>query len=96
MLGLSEKFDVLNKRRSQQAPWHAHKTSPSGETILPTNNQGIVEIFDTRGVKVYTNKLTEGNNNINIDLRNLNNGIYIYKVIVNGEVKKSDKIIVIH
>jgi hypothetical protein len=66
------------------------------ETALPTNSQGMVEIFDTRGVKVATNKLNEGNNNINIDLRNLNNGIYIYKVIVNGEVKKSDKIIVIH
>jgi YbbR domain-containing protein len=56
----------------------------------------MVEIFDTRGVKVYTNKLNDGNNKITIDLRKLNNGIYIYKVTVNGEVKKSDKIIVIH
>jgi hypothetical protein len=38
MIRLSEKFDVLNKRRSHQALWHAHKTSPNGVSLLKTNN----------------------------------------------------------
>ena len=33
MFGLFGMEDGLNKRRSQQAPWHAHKTSPSGEML---------------------------------------------------------------
>jgi hypothetical protein len=64
------------------------------EIELMDNETGFVQLYDLLGNMVSVKKLSVGANKAEFDLTNLSNGIYIYKVNVNGELKVSDKLII--
>ncbi len=53
---------------------------------LSNGENAILEIFDTNGKKVMVKNVTGGNNEINLDVTELNSGVYIYKL--NGQTNK--------
>jgi len=63
---------------------------------LKETSQGDMVIFDLTGKAVANYKLTSGlDNQILINENNLSNGVYFYKVIIDSEIKVSDKIVII-
>jgi hypothetical protein len=76
-------------------------------SIFPNPNDGnftveyniaekaTLQITDILGNCVCTYQLVPENNYITINCNELSNGIYLYKVLMNGNIVKSDKIIVI-
>jgi hypothetical protein len=48
-----------------------------------------------QGIRVNTVKLNEGNNNLSLNLEALSSGLYTYRIIVNDEMLKTDKISVV-
>ncbi len=63
---------------------------------LEKARQGDFQITDLLGKQVAYYKLTEGMNSLPIDATELKAGIYLYRVVVNGEVIKSDKLSIAH
>ncbi|OXA93399.1 T9SS type A sorting domain-containing protein [Flavobacterium hercynium] len=53
---------------------------------LANGEKGILEVFDTNGKKVITKNITGGSDEINLDVTQLNSGVYIYKL--NGQTNK--------
>ena len=64
------------------------------EIELENSQTGFVQLFDVLGNLVATQKLSSGMNKAEFDLNNLSNGIYAYKVVINGEYKTSNKLII--
>ena len=98
MLGLTEKFDVINKRRSQHAPWHAHKTSPSGAYLdykLEEGQGGVIDIYTITGQLLFEKVLNNNNSKLIINTSNLNSGLYFYKVIVDETIIVNEKLMII-
>jgi alpha-tubulin suppressor-like RCC1 family protein len=63
---------------------------------LNEDSKGEMTIYDIAGKLVATYALLVGENNqVLINETKLNNGIYFYKVIVDNELKASDKIVII-
>lgn len=65
--------------------------NPTDNTITITNKlllreNGILEVFDINGKKVMEKNITGGNNEINLDVTELSNGVYIYKL--NGQTNR--------
>lgn len=59
-------------------------------SIENSPENGIFELYDIVGRKVYTSHIT---NATQIDLTSFNNGTYLYKIIQNDKVIKEDKLI---
>lgn len=64
------------------------------EIELAANETGFIQLYDLLGNMVSAKKLSVGANKAEFDLTNFSNGIYIYKVNVNGELKVSDKLVI--
>jgi hypothetical protein len=64
------------------------------EIKLEADETGFIQIFDLPGHLIAEKILNSGDNKIEFDLQDLENGIYIYKVNLNGELKVSDKLII--
>lgn len=64
------------------------------EIELAENQTGFVELFDLLGNMVASQKLNTGTNKAEIDLTQLANGVYVYKVIINNEFRASNKLII--
>jgi hypothetical protein len=62
---------------------------------LNEGETGIVKIMDVTGKLVATYVLEKDKANIAISEAALKNGVYFYQIIVNGEVIKSDKLVII-
>ena len=63
-------------------------------TVLNTSeNSAIIEIYNYIGEKIISGELK--NYSSIISIKDLNAGIYLYKIIVNNEIVKADKLIVI-
>ncbi|MDQ3047560.1 MAG: T9SS type A sorting domain-containing protein [Bacteroidota bacterium] len=63
---------------------------------MKDQSTGTVTIFDISGKAVASYSLETGTNNqILINETMLNSGVYFYKVIIDNEVKMSDKIVII-
>jgi len=63
---------------------------------LKETSQGEMVIFDLTGKAVANYQLASGlDNQILINESNLSNGVYFYKVIIDSEIKVSDKIVII-
>ena len=65
--------------------------NPAEENILITNNlengkKGTLEVFDINGKKVIEKNVTSDSVEINLDISELNTGVYIYKL--NGQTNK--------
>jgi hypothetical protein len=66
------------------------------EYELEEGQSGEFEIYDLLGKKVANYKLTEGENTLSVEESRLNQGIYIYRISVAGQVVKTAKISIIH
>lgn len=63
---------------------------------LNETSKGEMIIFDVTGKAIATYSLKTGENNqILINETQLSNGVYFYKVIIDNELKTSDKIVII-
>jgi hypothetical protein len=75
--------------------------NPNGGTMnfiysLKETSQGEMIIFDLTGKVVANYQLASGlDNQILINESSLSNGVYFYKVIIDSEIKVSDKIVII-
>jgi hypothetical protein len=58
------------------------------------NQSGEFAIFDMTGRQVATYQLLPGNNRMEINLTGLSTGMYFYKMVLDGQVVKSDKLII--
>lgn len=73
--------------------------NPSNGTIvlnytLKQNDIAEIKMYDLTGKLVEKHELDASKNELQINT-NLNNGIYLYQVIVNDKVVKSDKLVII-
>jgi hypothetical protein len=57
-------------------------------------NDGRIEMFDVLGQKVSTHKLLKNKGQLNIDVTNLNSGIYFYSLKADGQVFKTERVVV--
>lgn len=53
---------------------------------LSNGENGVLEVFDANGKKVMQKNVTGENNEINLDVAELSNGVYIYKL--NGQTNR--------
>jgi hypothetical protein len=63
------------------------------EYNLETNSKGEISIFDLTGKKVKQESITSSENNTQINVSDLNAGIYLWTIEVDGVPIKSDKLI---
>jgi len=62
---------------------------------LPTGSTGEVNIYNEIGKKIITLSLKEGENKLEVNLSNISAGIYYYKIFVDKQIVKSDKLVII-
>ncbi len=62
---------------------------------LADSETGMLKIFDLLGKEISSYKLAQGSTLLNINETQLNNGVYLYKVIVNDKMVKSDKLVIV-
>lgn len=60
---------------------------------LQAEEQGYIEIFDVKGISFGKIQLSSGNNSLDLTTMNLPNGVFIYRVWANNEIKRTDKLI---
>lgn len=105
-----ENFVLLDENRSMQIDLNADDADGSLFTLYPNPNDGSMNliyslnetskgelyIYDISGRIITKYILQSGENNqILINETQLSNGIYFYKVVVDRELKVSDKIVII-
>jgi hypothetical protein len=54
----------------------------------------MIMMYDMRGRFLSSYKLNPGDNKIDIDLASLSNGIYLYKIYINGEMADYKKLVI--
>lgn len=62
---------------------------------LESNQKAIVELMDMTGRKVLKAQLANNQNEISIDIRNLPDGIYTYRYLVDGKINSAGKLQII-
>jgi hypothetical protein len=62
---------------------------------LKGNDKGGIIFYDIDGHKIITHILDQNTDLLSIEDNSLKNGVYIYKVFVNGELIKTDRIVLI-
>lgn len=65
------------------------------EYMLNPNEKCIVNIMDIAGKLVESYSLFTNKNNLQISANDLNNGVYLYQIIINGTIVNADKLIII-
>ncbi|MGQ0829239.1 MAG: T9SS type A sorting domain-containing protein [Bacteroidota bacterium] len=71
--------------------------NPSNGNVLlkyTIKQNGILNIYDVTGKQIEEHELSANGNELKLT-NNLNSGIYLYQVIVNDKIVKSDKLVVI-
>ncbi len=63
---------------------------------LEKTQEGELQIIDMLGKKVSSYKLTGEANTLSINETELKEGIYLYRVVINGELVKTDRISIVH
>lgn len=97
---LKNKNDVVEKQ-VQQLPKGKLYPNPSQHTVnyeitLAIEQVGLLVFYDTMGKEVLASPLTTGNNKLTLDVSKLQNGLYLYKVFVNGKPQEMGKFIIQH
>jgi len=62
---------------------------------LPVGVSGEIIFYDGIGNKLFSLKLNEGDNTMDVDLTKYAAGLYYYKAYANGQVVSTDKLIII-
>lgn len=81
----------LNQQQSLNKSEFIGVPNPTKSRISITNNlkvgeNAIIEVFDVNGKKVIEKSIIGGNEEINLDVSTLSNGVYIYKL--NGQTNR--------
>jgi len=63
--------------------------------LLNDNEKGLLTIYDIAGRKISSYELLSGQSSLIINESLLKNGIYYYNVIINNELIKTDRIVII-
>ncbi|MGB3841667.1 MAG: T9SS type A sorting domain-containing protein [Bacteroidales bacterium] len=81
----TENFDLCNN-------YSLYPNPSSGKIYLKKSftNEAIITIYNPYGIKVYES-LIENNE---IDISMLSDGLYIYRILVDGEIKGSDYLLI--
>ena len=61
---------------------------------LSETKSGMIMMYTLTGKLLSSYKLNNGDNKIDIDLTSLSNGIYLYKIYINGEVADYKKLVI--
>src|SRR5690606_10072531 len=90
-------FMRMKAQEIEQAPDILVYPNPSSEDVnilLELENESIAQfiVYDYTGKTISTHQLSSGNNHI--DVSQLQSSIYFYQIIIDGKVKKSDKLII--
>ena len=56
---------------------------------IDKGDKGLLKIIDQLGRPIFTGNLTDENNQLIFDCSNYNQGLYIYQIIINGELQSS-------
>ena len=89
-LGVAE---IENKIKSRLVPNPA-STFCVYEAELETNQSGKIEIFDINGKLIESFSLKEGENRLEIALTSYQNGVYIFKIIVDEELIETKRLVI--
>lgn len=65
------------------------------EYELKNNESGTIKIHDISGKLVASYPLIAAKNSLQINANDLNNGVYLYQVVVNGKTVNADKLVII-
>ncbi len=65
------------------------------EYKLKMNEKGTLNIMDITGKLVANYALESSKSNLQINANNLNNGVYLYQIIINGNIVNADKLVII-
>jgi hypothetical protein len=89
-------FDLLKEQANIKIYPNPNTGSFTLSYLLKNNVNANVEIMDIAGRLIYQNKLTSQADNLNIQLSNVNNGIYFLKISNGKELISVHKVIVNH
>ena len=64
------------------------------EATLTEAQTGIIMMYDLNGKLISSYKLNNGYNKIDIDLADYSNGIYLYKIFINGQQADYKKLVI--
>lgn len=64
------------------------------ETELEENETGALEIYDVIGNKISSYVLVPGENKVSVSTTDIYSGIYLYKIIINGQLEVTNKLAV--
>lgn len=64
------------------------------EALLAENESGFIMMYDITGRLLHSYKLNSGENKMEMNLNEFDNGIYIYKILINGNVVDNKKLVV--
>jgi len=64
-------------------------------SILPDGVKGELIFYNSIGSKLIVVKLNDGESSINVDLTAYAAGLYYYKAFVNGQIVRTDKLMII-
>ncbi len=64
------------------------------EITLKNNEAGFIQLYDVLGNEVNVKQLNSGFNKVEFDLSNISDSVYMYKVIINAEIKSNNKLII--
>jgi hypothetical protein len=62
---------------------------------IGAQDKGEVIIYDLSGRKINSYILNTNKNTLRIDENALENGIYMYSILINGQIVQSDKVVII-
>lgn len=64
------------------------------EIALNSNESGFVQIFNMLGDQITKQQLSPGFNKVGFDLSGLSDGMYMYRLIINAEIRANKKLII--
>jgi len=62
---------------------------------LDAGQKGSLQIFDLTGKMISQYELSESSKSLLISEESLSTGVYLYRYFINGEMKSSDKLVII-
>ena len=96
------KEEIINMRKNEDAPYLLNNyPNPFNETTvikyyLPkTSQKASINILDITGRKLKTYTLSNGYGKIIVNVKELKNGIYLYNMIVDGQIITHKKMAIV-
>jgi hypothetical protein len=96
-LRLAEKLTAMKREATHS--FRLYPNPNNGNMLLEYNiaesDAGFFEITDITGKKILRNELQKGENKLRVKNEQLEAGVYIYHIVINNKIVKSDKLLII-